>query len=201
MQFEQNSQQAQQRKGRMIFIMMAIFFAVPIVVVVLMYKLDWRPSGQSYGELVQPPRMITASHNLQDAESKSQDKFWQDKWNMVFVAGQCNAICLEKLHDMRQIYVSTYKDMLRVQRVLVTAQQDVREIRSMYPDMLIINQPTSDVIQLAAQFNIAHENAMKTNRIYFVDPLGHVMMSYVKETPAVHIRKDLVKLLRYSWAG
>ena len=191
----------QQRRGRMIFIMMAIFFIVPIVVGVLMSKFDWRPGGQSMGELVQPPRLLQPPSHLLDNKGVTQDKFWGDKWNMVVVAESCEATCMSKLHDMRQIHVSTYKDIIRVQRVLVTHQADVRKLVQMYPDMMILNSPVEAVDALAAQFNINDENALLTNRIYFVDPLGHVMMSYPTTTPAANIRKDLVRLLKFSWAG
>lgn len=191
----------QQRRGRMIFIMMAIFFIVPIVVVVLMIKFDWRPGGQSMGELVQPPRLLQPPSQLLDNKSVAQDKFWGDKWNMVVVAETCEATCMSKLHDMRQIHVSTYKDIIRVQRVLITHQADVNKLVKMYPDMMILNSPAEGVNALAVQFNIKDENALQTNRIYFVDPLGHVMMSYPATTPAANIRKDLVRLLKFSWAG
>lgn len=201
MQNELNLSKEQQRRGRMIFLMMAIFFIIPIVVVVIMIKLDWRPSGQSLGELVNPPRLLTTQSSLKDHQGNPLPTFWNEKWNMVFVAEQCEAVCMSKLHDMRQIHVSTYKEIMRVQRVLITQQTNVDEIVRRYPDMLIVNQPTSNVAELATQFNIADEQALSANRTYLVDPLGHVMMSYQPSTPAANIRKDLVRLLKFSWAG
>lgn len=102
---------------------------------------------------------------------------------------------------MRQIHVSTYKDIIRVQRVLITHQTDISAIQTMYPDMLILNQSAESIDALAKQFNIEAEDARIANRIYFVDPLGHLMMSYPQATPAANIRKDLVRLLKFSWAG
>ena len=201
MQNELNIDEAQQRRGRMIFIMMAIFFTVPIVIVVLMIKYDWRPGGQSLGELVQPARLIQTDTQLLDRKGAQQAKFWGDKWNIVLVAEHCEATCLSKLHDMRQIHVSTYKDIMRVQRVLITHQTDVTQLEAMYPDMMILNSSAESIRSLAQQFNIKDENALLTNRIYFVDPLGHIMMSYPATTPAANIRKDLVRLLKFSWAG
>jgi cytochrome oxidase Cu insertion factor (SCO1/SenC/PrrC family) len=192
---------AQQRRGRMIFIMMAIFFIVPIVVVVAMIKYDWRPGGKSQGELVQPPRLIQTNSSLVDIAGTQQSKFWGDKWNMVFVAKECDTVCESKLHDMRQIHVSTYKDIIRVQRVLITHQSDVTKLVEMYPDMMILNRSAESIDGLAQQFNIQNENALLANRVYFVDPLGHIMMSYPVTTPATSIRKDLVRLLKFSWAG
>jgi hypothetical protein len=201
MQNELNIEAAQQRRGRMIFLMMAVFFIVPIVVVVTMIKMDWRPGGQSLGELVQPPRLLQADAHLLDVKGTALPKFWGDKWNMVYVANACEQSCLNKLHDMRQIHVSTYKDIIRVQRVLITHQADVNAIQTMYPDMLILNQSVESIDALAKQFNIQAEDALVGNRIYFVDPLGHLMMSYPQTTAAANIRKDLVRLLKFSWAG
>ena len=152
MQNELNIDTAQQRRGRMVFIMMAIFFTVPIVIVVLMIKYDWRPGGQSLGELIQPPRLIQTQETLLDHKGVQQAKFWGDKWNLVVLAETCEATCMGKLHDMRQIHVSTYKDMLRVQRVLITHQSDVSKIVEMYPDMLILNNPADTISTLAQQF-------------------------------------------------
>jgi cytochrome oxidase Cu insertion factor (SCO1/SenC/PrrC family) len=192
---------AQQRKGRIIFLMMAIFFIIPILVVVLMFKFDWKPSGQSKGELINPPRQIDATLVLNDHKGNPSQKFWNEKWNMVFVAEKCEAICMAKLHDMRQIHVSTYKDMLRVQRVLITKQANVEHVLARYPDILVINQPEKNIDDLARYFDIGSEYALVSNRTYLVDPLGHVMMSYHQGMLAADIRKDLTRLLKFSWAG
>jgi len=191
----------QQRKGRMIFLLLAVFFIIPVVVVVLMIKFDWRPAGQSLGELISPPRLIDSTLELKDYKGDVLPKFWNEKWNMVYVAEKCEAVCMAKLHDMRQIHVSTYKDMLRVQRVLITKQSNVDDVLANYPDMLVINQPTKNIEALAAYFNVNEEYALVANRTYLIDPLGHVMMSYQPQMPAADIRKDLTRLLKFSWAG
>ncbi|MFA6041804.1 MAG: hypothetical protein WC733_09910, partial [Methylophilus sp.] len=129
----------QQRKGRIIFLMITIFFVVPILVVVLMFKFNWRPTGQSVGELVQPARLLITPSTLKDNNNNSQTSFWGDKWNMVYVAKQCDKACIDRVHDMRQIHISTYKDIFRVQSVLITQQQDVSSIQAQYPQLIIIN--------------------------------------------------------------
>jgi hypothetical protein len=201
MQTQTEIQRAQQRQGRLIFLLMTTFFVVPIIVVILMHKLNWKPMGQSSGELVLPPRLIVHTEMLKDSDGRSGQKFWADKWSMVYLADRCEEICMDKLHTMRQLHVSLYKDMMRAQRVLITTSLDVDNIKANFPDMLVINLPTEDIEKLSKQFDIDGENAVKTNRIYFVDPLGHIMMSYKSTTAAADIRKDLVHLLRYSWAG
>lgn len=198
---KKNSTLAQQRKGRFIFIMMAIFFMVPVVVVVAMIKFDWKPSGTSYGELMSPPRLIQGATELKAASGQSAQQFWQDKWKMVYIANKCDELCMDKLHDMRQIHVSTYKHILRIERVLITQQKDVSEIQKKYPKLLILNQPTNNIGVLMQQFNINEEVATESNRTYLVDPVGYMMMSYQPSSDPAKIRKELIKLLKYSWAG
>jgi hypothetical protein len=42
---------------------------------------------------------------------------------------------------------------------------------------------------------------MESNRIYLVDSLGYLMMSYPANMALADVRKDITRLLRYSWAG
>ena len=102
---------------------------------------------------------------------------------------------------MRQLHVSLYKDMPRAQRVLITSMQDVTVIKNDFPDLFIINQPVAEVVNLSKQFQLKDESVMASNRLYIVDPLGHLMMSYQSAVPLADVRKDLIRLLRYSWAG
>jgi hypothetical protein len=201
MQTQSTNQNPQQRQGRIIFLLMTVFFAVPIAVVLVMYKLDWRPTGQSYGELVSPPRLIQQFETLKDSDGKTNPTLWADKWSMVYLTQKCEKNCMDKLHTMRQIHVSLYKDMMRAQRVLITTSNDVTEIKNQFPDLIIINQPKESILQFTQQFDVGGETAINSNRLYFVDPLGHIMISYPNAISAGDIRKDLVHLLKYSWAG
>ena len=203
MQTEQTSTtyQENQRKGRTVFLMMLIFFVVPIIAVVLMFKYDFKPTGTSRGELMTPPRLLETTATLKNSDGQDSSRFWSERWTMVYVADVCEANCMAKLRDMRQIHVSMYKDIPRTQRVLVTPMQDVTVIKKDFPDLNIINQTMADINALSQQFNVANEVAMQSNRLYFVDPLGHIMMSYPADTAAADIRKDLARLLRYSWAA
>ncbi len=203
MQTEQpdNINSKNQRKGRAIFLMMLTFFVVPIIAVVLMFKFNFKPAGESRGELVTPPKLIQAPATLQDSNGKDSHQFWVEKWNMVYVTDTCEVACMKKLRDMRQIHVSLYKDIPRTQRVLITNVQDLSKIKKDFPDLTVINQPAADVKTLSAQFNLNGENALESNRLYFVDPLGHVMMSYPANADPADIRKDIARLLKYSWAA
>ena len=192
---------AQQKRGRMIFLLLAIFFTVPIVVVVTMIKLDWRPGGKSHGSLLQPPVSLAQTRDWVSDRGEHLPQFWQDKWNILYVTDHCEAECMQHLHDMRQIYVSLYKDMVRVQRVLVTRDKDTTAIRASYPDLLIINGNEASINTLAQLLTNDGVATLQAKRLYFIDPLGNAMMQYAPETAAKYIRQDLNKLLRSSWAA
>jgi cytochrome oxidase Cu insertion factor (SCO1/SenC/PrrC family) len=191
-----------QRKGRKVFMLLVVFFIVPIIVVILMYKFNWKPIGNSLGELVNPPHLISSATELTDNKELTLSKqFWKTKWSIVYVANECEQTCLDKLRNLRQLHVSLYKDIERVQRIFITNTQDVAKIQQDYPDLIIINKPQASVLNLSKEFQINTENPMASNRIYLVDSLGYLMMSYPQTTALADVRKDVSRLLRYSWAG
>ncbi len=192
----------QQRRGRLILICMLIFFIIPIIAVIAMYKLDWRPKGESVGELVTPPKTLSIAPALtHNNDTKVSANLLKDKWSMIYVAAECDMQCKNKLHQMRQLHVSLYKEIPRMQRVLVTTSQDVADIANNYPELIIINQPTDDVMAFSQQFNIGNETAINTHRIYLSDPLGQLIMSYQSSTSPALVRKDITRLMKYSWTG
>lgn len=191
-----------QRTGRLILLSMLIFFIAPIVTVLAMYKYDWRPTGVSIGELIVPAHLISMDAAIQQNDGTSVNhEVWKDKWSMVYVSEACEDVCQRKLHDMRQLHVSLYKDILRMQRVLITTSTEVSQLKKDYPDMLILNQPMQSVVDLMQQFEVNHQPASHSNSIYLVDPLGHAMMRYAPNVEAKLVRKDIIRLMKYSWAG
>jgi len=193
---------ARQSRGRLMLISMLIFFVTPIVAVIAMYKLDWRPQGTSAGELVTPARQLNLQQPLllSDGQLVSSST-WKDKWSMVYVAAECTEKCTAKLHIMRQLHVSLYKEFPRMQRVLLTTTQDVAGLKNLYPELMIINQPSTEISGFSAQFELNGELAVSSDRIYLVDPLGNLMMSFAADTDPALIRKDITRLMKYSWAG
>lgn len=191
-----------QRKGRLILLSMLIFFITPIIAVIGMYKLDWRPGGESIGELVVPARLLSMPYVLNTSDGSTiKPDLWKDKWSMVYIAGTCEEKCMAKLHTMRQLHTSLYKEIPRMQRVFITTAQQVASIHQDYPDMLIVNQPATEISSLSDQFKLGNQASLSADRIYLVDPLGHFMMSYAPNTDPALIRKDITRLMRYSWAG
>lgn len=191
-----------QRKGRLMLLSMLVFFITPIIAVIAMYKLDWRPRGESIGDLVTPAKLISINSALMTSDgSVAQPDLWKEKWSMVYVAADCESACENRLHTMRQLHVSLYKEIPRMQRILITTSNQVAVLKQRYPEMMILNQPSPEISMLSEQFNINGEPSISADRIYLIDPLGHLMMSYRPSIEPALIRKDITRLMKYSWAG
>jgi len=199
------SDKRQQKKGRLFLIAMVVFFAAPLFLVIAMYRFDWHPKGKSYGDLIEPVVPIKLTEAFKDVKTTDttvlSKLLWHDKWSAVILADKCEAVCQARLHDARQIHASLEKDMNRLQRILITNQQDLNDLQKQYPDLIILNQPCADVAALAKQFDVDGVSAYTSERVYMVDPLGNLMLSYSNQVKPVDMRKDWVRLLKYSWAG
>lgn len=189
---EIKQENSQQTRGRAILLLLLIFFLVPSVVVMLMIKYDWKPKGSSYGELVQPPVALV--------NNGDQSSLWLDKWHVVYMDAQCAAGCIEKLKALRNLHVSMYKNMLRVKLVLVTKRKNVEDLQVQFPDLIVVND-TTKVEQAETAFAIDQAEPFSAGNLYFVDPLGFLVMRFSPDIPLAEVRSDLVKLLKFAWAG
>lgn len=187
-----------QNRGRLKFCLLALFFALPVVIVTLMYKFEWHPQGSSQGVLIAPPKPIVLPSGLHDAKGNPVDAgLFRDKWSMVYVSNECEETCMQRLHIMRQLHASMAKDSNRIQRILLTQAPDLQRLRTDYPDLIVIDQPSGTVQELSRSF----QDNLTDTHIYLVDPLANLMMSFPDTVEPKAIRKDLVRLLKTAWAG
>lgn len=195
----ESNQTEQKRHGRGMLLLLLAMFALPLLIVVAMYQFQWRPGGASNGQLISPPLAL----QLVEMQTLNGNRFgaaqWKSKWSMVYVSQQgCDAACETQVHDLRQVHVSLNKEIGRVQRILLITSdgkdERLAEIQKQYPDLVILAGP--DVAKLAGQFGSdGHAGT------YLVDPLGNLMMRYPPGYEAKGLRKDLMRLLTYSWVG
>ena len=185
-----------QNKGRWVLLGMVLFFSAPVVIVLLMHYLNVRPTGESHGILMAEATPIVLSAQHKDADN--DQKLWQEKWSLVYVADECGQVCQDKIHDMRQIHASLEKDIPRVQRILFVKQALSESLAKQYPDMVTMTDAT---MVNSVQQQIADKTKATEPNTYLVDPYGNLVMRFPASLPAKDIRKDLVKLLKYSWAA
>ncbi|MEE8210588.1 MAG: SCO family protein [Acidiferrobacterales bacterium] len=191
-----------------LIILLVALFALPLILAYGLYWYGWRPGGTiNHGELVQPARPIADAllRTLEGRDIRFHDL--RRKWVLVyFGSSQCGEACERNLYKMRQVRLAQGKDADRILRMfLVTDARALDRLRpklAEYPGMQVITGPAENVKTLAQQFALPAGSPLDgLERIYVVDPLGNLMMSYPAGADASGVRKDLVRLLKVSQIG
>ena len=189
--------------GRRVLLILAVIFVLPFTVAATLHLLDLRPKGHSYGDLIAPPKSLNFTRLKQSDAKIIAPKQWLKIWSIVMVdnAG-CTSKCQSQAQILRQVHTSLGKEYKRIQRVLIIttdmAAADLNALKRNNPDLKIVANKESQTLEFAQQFGSAINNEGK---IYLVDPLGNLMMSYTKEHDPKGLRSDMTRLLKNSWAG
>jgi cytochrome oxidase Cu insertion factor (SCO1/SenC/PrrC family) len=196
------------RRGRRQLLALAALFFVPLAVAFWMYygPAGWRPSGDaSKGDLIDPARPLAEISLPTMDGGATTPGFLRGKWSMVYVGeGGCDERCRAALYLMRQSRIALNKDMDRVQRVfLVTGNCcDRAFLAAEHPDLLVASVESAAAASLLAPFpHYDGVPAATAGRIYLVDPLGNLLMSYAATAPDKALLTDMKKLLRLSHIG
>jgi cytochrome oxidase Cu insertion factor (SCO1/SenC/PrrC family) len=195
-------------RGRRQFLLLAALFFVPLALAFwLYYGLgSWRPdSGTNKGDLVDPARPLPRADLPIAGGSPVVGDLLRGKWTTVYVGdGSCDARCRKALYLTRQTRIALNKDADRVRRVfLVTGNCcDHDFIEREHPDLVVGLLGGQAGAKLIARFPVYGDGPVgDAGRIYLVDPLGNLMMSYAGTAPDKALLSDLQKLLRLSHIG
>jgi cytochrome oxidase Cu insertion factor (SCO1/SenC/PrrC family) len=197
-----------QASSRRAILLLALMFALPVIVAYALYYGGWRPgSTGNYGELVQPARPL-ADAALATLDGKAlRVSDLRGKWTLIaFSASACPAPCARDLYTMRQVIAAQGENAERAQSVLVVtdakALDRLREAVRDYPGTRVVVGPDDQVSKLARQFALPAGSPLDgLNRVYLVDPLGNFIMSYPADADPNGVRKDLARLLKVSRIG
>lgn len=196
------------RRGRRQLVLLAALFFVPLAVAFWMYygPTGWRPSGDaSKGDLIDPARPLAALALTTADGTQTQPDFLRGKWSMVYVGdGLCDDRCRKALYLMRQSRIALNKDMDRVQRVfLVTGRCcDRGFLAQEHPDLVVARVDDDAAAALLEPFpTYGGIPLADAGRIFIVDPLGNLLMSYAPTAPDKALLTDMKKLLRLSHIG
>jgi len=194
------------RSRSQIWILIGVFFAPLLLAFVLYYGFGARPSGSTnHGELVQPPRPLP-DVSLQTANGETLSlASLQGKWTLVYVGnGACDERCREALTLIRQTRLALGDDMPRVQRLFLTTADccDMNYLDAEHTGLLIARLDEGEGETLATVIQDATvEPLAQAGRIYIVDPLGNLMMSYARDAEPKGLLQDMKKLLKLSHIG
>lgn len=195
------------RSRSQIWVLLAVFFAPLVIAFVLYYGLEgWRPSGQTnHGELVQPPQPLPESDLPSGTAQPLSASVFKGKWTLVYIgAGDCDARCREALTLIRQTRLALNDDLPRVQRAFLVTQAccDQDYLETEHAGLLLGSLEGEAGAAFRETFQKAISQPIETaGRIYIVDPLGNLMMSYPRESEPKGLLNDMKKLLKLSHIG
>jgi cytochrome oxidase Cu insertion factor (SCO1/SenC/PrrC family) len=195
-------QTARDRRQRRALIGLALLFFAPLALAFYLYygHGTWHPGGRvNAGDLVQPARPLPAlALPLWDA-GNTDPNFLKRKWTLLYVAfGSCSDACRTRLYDTRQVRLALDRDMNRVQRVLIAGDGccDAQFLHEQHPDLITIRATPA-----AAPLLALLPAEARRPRVYLIDPLGNLMMSYPADAKPKGMLEDLKRLLRLSSIG
>lgn len=194
------NQNIEKNRSMKTFYLLILVFVLPFTMAVLLHFFDLKPSGKSYGNLIQPPKSLQIPA-LKDTQGNIfKPAQWNKVWSIVTVdSTECAEACADRVHMLKQVHTSMNKEIDRVQRVLLVPA-DINaaaysEIQKKYPDLIILAGADAEMAKFSAEFNVAKGG------VFLVDPLGNLMMSYPEKFDPKGLRSDLTRLLKNSWAG
>jgi cytochrome oxidase Cu insertion factor (SCO1/SenC/PrrC family) len=124
------------------------------------------------------------------------------KWTLLYWGpGQCSARCRLDLYNTRQVRTALGHDMDRVQRVFIADGEccDMDFIRIQNRDLITVRS-TPEAAALREQLRNGDDPAT-ADRVYLIDPLGNLMMSYAPDAKPKGMLQDLKRLLGLSSVG
>lgn len=193
-----------------IWVLIAMFFVPLAIAFVLYYGVDgWRPAGSTnHGDLVTPARPLP-DVTLPLAQGGAADpKLLHGKWTLIYIgSGQCDARCREALTLIRQSRLALGDEMSRVQRVFLSTGEccDRPYLEQEHAGLITLKAHGDSASGLLREFSEAvgapSGQIGQAGRIYIVDPLGNLMMSYAPTAAPRGLLEDLKKLLKLSHIG
>lgn len=192
------------------FVLLVLIFLAPTFVAWVMHNSSeqgWRPEGTTNrGILVHPARPLDLPADLQIGDIALND-YLQGKWTLLYIgSSDCDDACSNNLYKMRQIRLAQNENMNRVQRLLLVTDSAISEsfaglLEQEHPKMDVSTMTAGQLEQLAPYFLIDGVAMQGAERVYFIDPLGNLMMYYSQDADPGGMLKDLKKLLKFSKIG
>lgn len=160
-----------------------------------------RFSTSNHGTLVTPVRTLPALEFETLTGASLPTKHLEGNWTLLSVTGsRCDENCRTNLFHMRQIRLAMGEDRKRVLRVLVIDDPE-NLVRTEWEEQLepfegtaVITGPKEAREQLLATLDT--DGMPAQDRIFLIDPLGSLMMTYPPVPEPKDVLKDLERLIQ-----
>lgn len=185
--------QENSRKGRIILILLATFFALPYLVVFIYQSypdLSVKTGMSNKGELFSPV------HSIKQVATQEFDEL-KDKWTIIYISGaSCDQECFNQHYTMRQVRLASAKRRFKIERLnLITGDK----IDDAYTEMLaefpnekqIVLNYNDKILQKFDDLSIEQQ----TGRLYLMDPYLNIVLRYPVQTDPKDLLHDINKLI------
>jgi hypothetical protein len=177
----------QTKPVRLKLFLLAMIFILPAFAgwVLYFYYPNFSFKTTNYGTLVRP-----ALHTEHLAISAADQK-----WQIIYAPVSCNKETDDRMHTLHQLRVALGKDQDRVMLTLLVDKACPQQQHD-FRKLIVTDADKSDLQSLLGTQTIAAQD-----KIYLVDPIGNLFMYYAGDMNAMHILKDMKKVLEVSQIG
>ncbi len=195
------------RARRLQLVAVGLVFLGPVALALWLYYGGGAllPHGRvNRGVLVDPVHTLPAVSLATPAGVPTGAGFLRGKWSLVYVVGErCDAACVRVLHELGGVRVAVGRDGPRLRRVLLGRRGCCRpdEVGDSDPELVVAWLDGEAGAALRAAFPSYGTPLEDAGRVYLVDPLGNLLMTYRAGADVKDVLADLEKLLRLSAIG
>lgn len=185
------------RSARWVLLAIALACAAPLIAAYVVFEF-WPPERRmNYGELIAPmPLPETGLSRLDGRVFHLSDL--KGRWILVQVdEARCAEACRKKLYLMRQVRLTQGRDMPRIERAWLIADD------APVAQWLIDSSAGTHILRVQDNRLLAQFPAQRDVRdhIYLIDPLGNLMLRYPPNADPSGMKRDLERLLKFSRLG
>jgi len=197
------------RRQRVRLILLALLFLSPALAAWLVFSFK-SPSSyatKNHGQLIRPAVPLR-DFNLQREDGSAVTlHVLRGKWTLLSIGSTtCDKTCKDTLYTLHQCRLAQGGELRRVQRLyLIAGEGDTSAYKALqrgHADLMVAHGNPVEVNGLVEQLHAAVGiSATQPGRVYIIDPLGNVMMTYAPGFEPEGLIKDLERLLRVSQVG
>lgn len=187
--------------------MLAVFavFLAPVAAAWLWFHYGSGFTQANHGRLYDPARPFLDDLALAVAAGSPSRAALAGRWVLLYLShGPCAEPCLRQLDKVNRARLTQGEKMQRVAMLYVgTGRAAVAgELARAFPGGVVAALDGPGAERALATLRRADETEpMLKDRMYIIDPLGNLVLSYPADAPASRVAKDLSRLLRVSRIG
>lgn len=176
--------------------MLAIFFVClsPVLMSYFFYFVSPPTSRVNYGTLLIPPPETKLLKGIDSSGRERTLEMFRGHWFFVVVSdSNCDAVCRDQLHSIKQVRLTTGKNRYLIDRVWFVLGEkppalDVLEENEGICSLQVEKEMLSSLFPPARPGEFS-------DHIWLVDPWGRVIMRFPEHPDPNRIKKDLQRLL------